>query len=424
MGVGAGDVESPLLHALPAVRRTGTVWTAAAHIITGVVGSGVLSLAWSMAQLGWIAGPLAMLCFASITLVSTFLLCDCYRSPHPEFGPARNRSYLEAVHTTLGKSKAFLGGLFVQVGLYGTSIAYVVASDTSMRAIQKSNCYHKQGREAACEYEGTLYILLFGAVQLVLSQLPDFHNIQWLSILAAIMSFAYSIIGFALGFAQVIGNGYVKGTIAGVTAYSAADKLWKVSQAIGDIAFAFPYSLIVMEIQDTLKSPPSENKTMKKATAIGIVITTFLYLGCGGFVHLVGAYQVFCQPLFATIEKWIAENHPDSRFVNKNVICKIPRLPDFQLNLLRLCLRTIYVISTTTIAMGFPYFNQVIGLFGGFSFWPLSVYFPVEMYFKQRNIEAWTTKWILLRSFSIICFLVTAFALIGSVEGLIREKIK
>ncbi|KAG5235939.1 amino acid permease [Salix suchowensis] len=102
MGVGAGDVESPLLHALPAVRRTGTVWTAAAHIITGVVGSGVLSLAWSMAQLGWIAGPLAMLCFASITLVSTFLLCDCYRSPHPEFGPARNRSYLEAVHTTLG----------------------------------------------------------------------------------------------------------------------------------------------------------------------------------------------------------------------------------------------------------------------------------------------------------------------------------
>ncbi|KAJ6293512.1 hypothetical protein OIU78_025475 [Salix suchowensis] len=459
MGVGAGDVESPLLHALPAVRRTGTVWTAAAHIITGVVGSGVLSLAWSMAQLGWIAGPLAMLCFASITLVSTFLLCDCYRSPHPEFGPARNRSYLEAVHTTLGKSKAFLGGLFVQVGLYGTSIAYVVASDTSMRAIQKSNCYHKQGREAACEYEGTLYILLFGAVQLVLSQLPDFHNIQWLSILAAIMSFAYSIIGFALGFAQVIGNGYVKGTIAGVTAYSAADKLWKVSQAIGDIAFAFPYSLIVMEIQDTLKSPPSENKTMKKATAIGIVITTFLYLGCGGFgyaafgdktpgnlltgfgfsnetywlvnfanacivVHLMGAYQVFCQPLFATIEKWIAENHSDSRFVNKNVICKIPRLPDFQLNLLRLCLRTIYVISTTTIAMGFPYFNQVIGLFGGFSFWPLSVYFPVEMYFKQRNIEAWTTKWILLRSFSIICFLVTAFALIGSVEGLVREKIK
>jgi hypothetical protein len=30
----------------------GNVWTAVAHIITGVIGSGVLSLAWSMAQLG------------------------------------------------------------------------------------------------------------------------------------------------------------------------------------------------------------------------------------------------------------------------------------------------------------------------------------------------------------------------------------
>jgi amino acid permease len=81
----------------------GNVWTAVAHIITGVIGSGVLSLAWSMAQLGWIAGPLAMLFFASITLLSTFLLSDSYRSPDPEYGPARNRSYLEAVYMNLGQ---------------------------------------------------------------------------------------------------------------------------------------------------------------------------------------------------------------------------------------------------------------------------------------------------------------------------------
>uniref|UniRef100_A0A9I9CCV5 Amino acid transporter transmembrane domain-containing protein n=1 Tax=Cucumis melo TaxID=3656 RepID=A0A9I9CCV5_CUCME len=28
-----------------------------AHIITAVIGSGVLSLAWAIAQLGWVAGP-------------------------------------------------------------------------------------------------------------------------------------------------------------------------------------------------------------------------------------------------------------------------------------------------------------------------------------------------------------------------------
>ena len=80
----------------------GNLWTAIAHIITGVIGSGVLSLAWSMAQLGWIAGPLAMLFFAVVTVVATFLLCNCYRSPDPEYGPGRNRSYLEAVDLNLG----------------------------------------------------------------------------------------------------------------------------------------------------------------------------------------------------------------------------------------------------------------------------------------------------------------------------------
>lgn len=80
----------------------GNVWTAVAHIITGVIGSGVLSLSWSIAQLGWIAGPLVMLCFALVTLSSTFLLCDSYRSPDPDHGPHRNRSYLEAVGNHLG----------------------------------------------------------------------------------------------------------------------------------------------------------------------------------------------------------------------------------------------------------------------------------------------------------------------------------
>lgn len=48
-------------------------------------------------------------------------------------------------------------------------------------------------------------MLVFGVVQIVMSQLPDFHSIEWLSIVAAIMSFAYSSIGVGLGAAKVIG---------------------------------------------------------------------------------------------------------------------------------------------------------------------------------------------------------------------------
>nr|TKS16291.1 hypothetical protein D5086_0000025840 [Populus alba] len=39
-------------------KQTGTVWTASAHIITAVIGSGVLSLAWAIGLLGWITGQL------------------------------------------------------------------------------------------------------------------------------------------------------------------------------------------------------------------------------------------------------------------------------------------------------------------------------------------------------------------------------
>ncbi|KAJ6752542.1 hypothetical protein OIU85_002912, partial [Salix viminalis] len=123
--------------------------------------------------------------------------------------------------------------------------------------------------------------------------------------------------------------------------------------------------------------------------------------------------QVSTQPVFANIEKWIAENSPNSRVVNKNFTCRLPWLPAFQLNLLRLCFRTIYVASTTTIAMIFPYFNQIIGLLGGLKLWTLTIYFPVEMYFKQRNVEAWSTKWIMLRAFSMICLLIDPMAMIS-----------
>lgn len=76
--------------------------TASAHIITAVIGSGVLSLAWATAQLGWIAGPIALLAFSVITWFTSILLADCYRSPDPITG-RRNYTYMDVVKANLGK---------------------------------------------------------------------------------------------------------------------------------------------------------------------------------------------------------------------------------------------------------------------------------------------------------------------------------
>ncbi|KAL0544450.1 hypothetical protein IC582_001652 [Cucumis melo] len=66
-----------------------------------VIGSGVLSLAWAIAQLGWVAGPAVLVAFSMITYLTATLLADCYRSPDPVTGK-RNYTYMDVVKAHLG----------------------------------------------------------------------------------------------------------------------------------------------------------------------------------------------------------------------------------------------------------------------------------------------------------------------------------
>ncbi|XP_047151809.1 probable amino acid permease 7 isoform X1 [Vigna umbellata] len=435
------------------VKRTGNLWSAVAHIITAVIGSGVLSLAWSTAQLGWIGGPLVVLFFAIVIYVSSSLLSDCYRTSD---SGKRNYSYMDAVRVSLGKRMTWLAGFLQFLTMYGSSCAYVLTTANSLRAILEANCYHKEGHQARCAYGGNIYMMMFGIVQIVMSFIPDLHNMVWVSVCAAVMSFTYSFIGLGLGLAKVIENGRLMGSITGIPATNTANKLWLVFQALGDIAFAYPYALILLEIQDTLKSTPPENQTMKKASMVAIIVTTFFYLSCGclgygafgndtpgniltgfGFyepywlvafanaciiLHLVGGYQMYSQPIYTTADRWCSRRFHESDFANKIYKIKLPLIPGYDLNPFRLCFRTVYVISTIGIAILFPYFNQVLGVLGAINFWPLTIYFPVEIYLQQRQIGAWTKQWILLRMFSFVCFNVTLVCLVASIQGIISQK--
>lgn len=52
---------------------------------------------------------------------------------------------------------------------------------------------------------GNGYMITFGIMEILFSQIPDFDQVWWLSIVAAVMSFTYSGVGLALGVAQVAG---------------------------------------------------------------------------------------------------------------------------------------------------------------------------------------------------------------------------
>ncbi|KAI8531356.1 hypothetical protein RHMOL_Rhmol11G0130200 [Rhododendron molle] len=439
-------------------KRTGTAWTASAHMITAVIGPELLSLAWATAQLGWIAGPTALFLFSIVTYYTSTLLAACYRSNDHANGE-RNYTYMDAVSSNLGGMKVKVCRWIQYLNLFRVAIGYTIASSISMMAVKRSTCFHASGGKDPCKISSTPHMLAFGAAQILLSQMPDFNQIKWLSIVAAVMSFTYSSIGLGLGIAKVAESGKFKGSLTGISIATVTEtqKVWRSFQALGDIAFAYSYPFILVEIQDTLKSPPSESNTMKKATLISVSVTTLFYMLCGCFgyaafgdltpgnlltgfgfynpfwlldianvaivVHLVYAYQVYCQPIFAFVEKTAAEWFPNSEFTKKEYKTRtpIPGFSHFRLNLLRLVWRTLFVILTIVISMLMPFFNGVVRILGAFGFGLLTVYFPVEIYIVQKKIPKWSTRWMSLQILSVACLVISIAVVTGSFAGLVED---
>ncbi|KAL8141438.1 hypothetical protein V2J09_007459 [Rumex salicifolius] len=161
-----------------------------AHIITAVIGSGVLALAWAVSQLGWVAVPVVMVLFALITYTSA-LLADCYRHGDPVAGK-RNYTYTDAVKSSLDNV------IFPSLNNHSHSLV------CELNAINMANCFHEKGKKSPSPSSSNTYIIIFGVVQIFLSQIPNFDQLKWLSVVAAVMSITYSSIGLGLGISQVV----------------------------------------------------------------------------------------------------------------------------------------------------------------------------------------------------------------------------
>ncbi|KAK8624838.1 hypothetical protein V6N13_089724 [Hibiscus sabdariffa] len=437
----------------------GTWVSASAHIITAVIGSGVLSLSWAIAQLGWIAGLIALVFFSVVTWFTSILLADCCRDP---VSGARCSCYMDVVKSNLGGINTKFCGIAQYVNLVGTTIGYSITSAISMAAIKRSGCFHNRGHSAGCHVKNNKFMIIFGIIEIILSQIPDFNELSWLSVLAAVMSFGYSCIGLGLSIAKVVGGSHPRTSLTGTTVgvdVTKWQKIWNCSEALGNIAFSYAFSTVLIEIQasllDTLKSSPPENESMKKATSAGISITTMFYISCGslgyaafgsnapgnfltgfGFfepywlidianmfiiVHLVGAYQVFCQPIFNRVEDWCISQWPDNSFTKESSPVKLPLFGDYTFSTLRLVWRTAYVITTVVVAMILPFFNGILGLLGAVSFWPLTVYFPIRMHISRENIPPFCWKWIWLNMLIVVCLIISLLAAAGSIAAISKD---
>ncbi|KAL3736740.1 hypothetical protein ACJRO7_025647 [Eucalyptus globulus] len=438
------------------LRCTGTVWTASAHIITAVIGSGVLSLAWATAQLGWIAGPAVMLLFALVTYYTSTLLAACYRSGNPING-RRNYTYMDAVSANLSGFKVKLCGLIQSVTVFGVAVSYTIASSIRLANIERSVCFHKNGVEHPCPIKRNRYMIAVGIIEILLSQILHSDHLGWMSGVAAVMSLCYSSIEVGLGIAKIKETGKIRGSLTGISTstVTSTQELWGWFQALGVMAFAYGYFLVIPAILDTIRSAPSVSRTMKKASLVGIAVATLVYMlyGCIGFAvsgntvprdlltefgfykpsslvgiadgtlvtHLIGAFQVYCQPLFTFVEKKAVEKFPNSQFITWEIGIPIFGLGRYKLNVFHSVWRTIFVIVTTVIAMLLPFFIDIIGLLGALNFWLLMVYFPVEIYIKQTNITKWSIRWVLFHILIVVCLIISVAAAAGSVAGFVHD---
>jgi len=87
-------------------------------------------------------------------------------------------------------------------------------------------------------------------------------------------------------------------------------------------------------------------------------------------LHMVAAVQVFSSPVFEYIDELLQEHYPSVWADAKKLF------------LVRLLIRSVYIIVVAACAASANFFSLLSGLIGSLSFFPLQVYFPYLMYNK------------------------------------------
>uniref|UniRef100_I1QP38 Amino acid transporter transmembrane domain-containing protein n=1 Tax=Oryza glaberrima TaxID=4538 RepID=I1QP38_ORYGL len=166
-------------------------------------------------------------------------------------------------------------------------------------------------------------------------------------------------------------NGGIHGSLTGISigvGVSSTQKVWRSLQAFGDIAFAYSFSNILIEIQDTIKAPPpSEAKVMKSATRLSVVTTTVFYMymlcGCMSYAlpdNLLRRRSARPSSCTSSAPTRCSSNQSSSsssagRPAGGWTACSSPRSSAWGPS------RSEFVCLTTVVAMLLPFFGNVVG---------------------------------------------------------------
>ncbi|WCJ34868.1 Transmembrane amino acid transporter family protein [Euphorbia peplus] len=400
-------------------------WYSAFHNVTAMVGAGVLGLPYAISQLGWGAGISIILLSWAITLYSLWQLVEM----HEMVPGQRFDRYSELGQHVFGPKLGYWIVMPQQsLVQMGSSIVYTVTGGKSMKKF--CNILNPGLFNGVRQ---TYFILGFTILQMFISQTPNFNSLSCVSLIAALMSFGYSMVAFVTSMLRGAENHH---TDYGVRSHTTAGIVFDALNGIGTIAFAFAGHSVVLEIQATIPSTPEKpsKKPMWKGVVLAYIIVVICYtcVSVSGFwafgntveddilislekpswliaaanfmvfLHVVGSYQVFSMPMFDVIESILVK---DMHFA-----------PGIRL---RLIARTLYVAFTGFVAMCIPFFGGLLGFFGGLVFGSTSYYIPCIMWLMVRRPKRWSFHWLASWISIIVGVTITILSPIGGLRTII-----
>ncbi|KAJ0024245.1 hypothetical protein Pint_07510 [Pistacia integerrima] len=423
------DPEKDLNSWLPiTASRKAKWWYSTFHNVTAMVGAGVLGLPFAMSHLGWIPGVFTILASWLITLYSLWQMVEMH-----EIVPGKRFDrYSELGEHVFGPKLGYWivmpQQMLVQVA---SDIVYMVTGGKSLlKVFELINPSLFEGTRL------TYFILIFLALHLVLSQIPNFNSLKGVSLLAAIMSVSYSTLACV--------TSIIRGTTHhppryGVRSHTEAGKFFDAVSALGTIAFAFAGHSVVLEIQATIPSTPE--KPSKKPmwwgvlAAYAIVAWCYFSVAISGywafgqfvaddvlislkkpawliaisnfmvFIHVVGSYQVFAMPVFDLLESNLV----------KHLHCTPGRT-------LRIFARSTYVAFTAFVAICIPFFGGLLGFFGGLVFSSTSYFIPCIMWLILKKPKRWSFHWIASWISIIVGVTIVILAPMGGMRQIILSS--
>jgi amino acid permease len=404
--------------ALFVLESKGTWMHAGYHLTTAIAGPSLLTLPYAIHFLGWFPGLLALTIGGAVSSYAYCLLSRVLE--HFASQGERCLRFRDLSQVVIGRTWTVWFVIPVQFGVcFVTLIGVILTGGYGCKLIY-------QGLVPNGPIQLWVFVAAFGAVMMILAQLPSFHSLRYISLVSLVLCLTYSACAVAgsilAGFNPDVPPKHY--SVEG----SPIHKMFGVFTALSIMAGVYGVAL-VPEIQATL-APPVKGK-MEKGIALcyTVVFITFYPVAISGYwafgnkaqgnifdnlvpdvgpslmpqwlvgiasiaivAQLLAIGLVYVQPIYEVLESKTADIS-QSRYSLRNVA---PRL----------VLRSLYLAVATVLGAMLPFFGDIVSLIGAFGYTPLDFVLPMLFYqlvFRPspRSLVFWL-NWCIIVVFSIV----------------------